>query len=315
VTGSSPADAAAHGRAPGAVPTGGALLAELVAALGDRRQARWVLAAAAGVGPGELLVGAHDEVPDAVAAEARRMASRRLAGEPLQYVLGRWAFRTLEVAVDPRVLVPRPETEQLVESALGELIRIAGSAHGPGPSGNALSVVDLGTGSGVVALSLAAEFEGPLEVWATDLSADALEVARANLDVLAADRPEAAARVRLVRGSWFAALPAALAGDAAVVVSNPPYVSAGEWERLDAVVRDHEPYDALVPGPTGLEAVERIVDEAPAWLAPGGALVCELAPHQARAVLAATRRRGYAHAEIRRDLAGLERLLVARWRG
>src|SRR5579862_6593821 len=273
---SSPADMPARS-APAALPTTGDMLAELTAALGDANEARWVTAAAAGLASRVLVAHLADPMSDSTAEAARSMARRRAGGEPLQYVLGRWAFRTLDVFVDPRVLVPRPETEQVAGFALDELARA--ERHG-GP----LVAADLGTGSGVIALSLAAECPRLTEVWATDLSADALDVARSNLDQLTVDDADAAQRVHLVRGSWFRALPAALVGRLTVVVSNPPYVSAAEWRDLDRVVRDHEPHDALVSGPRGLECIEHIVTEAPSWLSDRGSLVVELAPDQADAV-------------------------------
>ena len=282
------------------------LLDELTAGLGDRGEARWVLGAALGLSPGQLAAGLSQAVPDVAAAAARSMAARRAAGEPLQYVLAAWTFRQLEISVDPRVLIPRPETEQVTGFALDELARQRAGA------GGRLTAADLGTGSGVIALSLAVEGPPQLDVWGTDVSPDALDVARSNLERLALTQPEAAARVRLSRGSWFAALPASLSGRLHLVVSNPPYVSAPEWAKLPTVVRDHEPYGALVSGGRGTGCIERIVDEAPQWLAPGGALVVELAPHQAGTVGEVATRRGYTDVEVRVDLAGLARALVAR---
>jgi len=156
---------------------------------------------------------------------------RRESGEPLQYVLGSWAFRSLELMVDPRVLIPRPETEQVVEVALGEIRRHRRPV-----------VADLGTGSGAIALSVVAEVAGA-QVWATDTSEAALAVARANLAGLAG---MAATRVRLARGSWFSALPAELRGRLSVVVSNPPYVADAEVASLPAEVAEWEPREALV---------------------------------------------------------------------
>jgi release factor glutamine methyltransferase len=198
--------------------------------------------------------------------------------------------------VDRRVLIPRPETEVVVGEALAELDRIDGSV-----------VVDLGTGSGAVALSIATE-RAHATVWATDVSPDALDVARANL--AGAGRP--AARVRLRAGAWFAALPHELRGRIDVVVSNPPYVAAGE--ALPAAVADWEPVDALVSGPTGLEAITAVVTGAPEWLARPGALVVELAPHHAADAIAVALDAGFAEAEVRPDLAGRPRALVARFR-
>jgi release factor glutamine methyltransferase len=228
-----------------------------------------------------------------------QMVARRAAGEPLQYVVGRWGFRGLEVFLDHRVLIPRPETEQVVEVALAELARVPGAQP---------VIVDLGTGSGAIALSLAAEGKRGA-VWATDESADALAVARANLAGLGG---RAATRVRLVTGSWWSALPDELRGRVALAVANPPYVSSAEMASLPAEVAAWEPRGALEAGPTGLEDLAAIVAGAPEWLAPEGVLVLELAPHQAEAVERLARTAGFGEVDIRLDLAGRRRVLVAR---
>jgi release factor glutamine methyltransferase len=224
------------------------------------------------------------------------MVARRAAGEPLQYVLGRWAFRAIEVMVDPRVLIPRPETEQVVEVALRELDR-QGVAEPV--------VVDLGTGSGAIAISLAAE-RRPAQVWATDRSADALAVAGANV------AGHAARRVRLAEGSWWDALPATLRGQVHLAVSNPPYVSDGEMGSLDAVVAEWEPHTALVAGPDGTEDLALVINGAPGWLAPGGAVVVEIAPHQVDRVTALAVAAGLVEVSQHRDLAGRYRAVAAR---
>ena len=149
-------------------------------------------------------------------------------------------------------------------------------------------------------------------MWATDVSPGALELLDQNLIVLAERNPQAAGRVRTARGSWFDALSDDLAGQVRLVVSNPPYVSEEEWEVLDPEVRDHEPMVALVPGPTGLEAIEVLLDGARRWLAPGGSLVIELAPGQARRVARRARELGYDEPDVRDDLAARRRMLVAR---
>jgi len=243
----------------------------------------------------------HLDDPVTVLAMARfeSMVARRAAGEPLQYVVGAWGFRGLDLLVDHRVLIPRPETEAVVEVALAELARRGG--------GGAVAV-DLGTGSGAIALSLAVE-AAPSEVWATDRSADALAVARANL---AGTGGRAAAVVRLAEGDWYGALPAGLAGRVDLVVANPPYLAEAEWAGLPTEVAAWEPRPALVAGPTGLEQVDAVVAGAAAWLAPGGALVVELAPHQADPAVAAAGSAGLVDAEVRPDLAGRPRVLVAR---
>ena len=288
--------------------TGRAALEELTATAGSAVEARWILAEALGVPVGTLALSLGEPVPAPALATARHMADRRAGGEPLQHVLGSWGFRTLDVRVDGRALVPRPETEVVVAVALEQLAVVAEEAG----RAETLVAADLGTGSGVIALSLAVEGPKTLEVWAVERDADAFELARANLELLAGPDPVAAGRVRMVGGSWFAPLPERLAGRLALVVSNPPYVSASEWERLDPEVRDHDPYDALVAGPTGLEALTIVIDEARAWLAPGGAVVVELAPDRAGEAASLARRLGYLDVAVRPDLAGRPRVLVGR---
>ena len=231
------------------------------------------------------------------ASFVERMVGRRAGGEPLQYVLGRWRFRRLDLLVDRRVLIPRPETEVVGEVALAELRRQG--ARRP-------VVVDLGTGSGALGLSVADEVTGA-RVWCTDTSPDALAVARANLAGLGS---LTATRVRLVEGSWWDALPEELWGRVDLVVSNPPYVAAGE--ELPAEVADWEPVEALRAGPTGLEAIESILAGALEWLTPSGAVVVEIAPWQADRALQLARVAGFGSAEVRPDLAGRPRVLVAR---
>ena len=230
------------------------------------------------------------------------MLDRRCAGEPLQYVLGHWSFRTLDLMVDRRVLIPRPETERVVEVALAQIDVIRQRE----PDRH-LVAVDLGTGSGAIALSIAAERQR-VRVWATDQSAAALEVASANLAGLGGHR---ATRVRLGQGTWWSALPSELKGQVDLIVSNPPYVSSGEMPSLDPTVRDWEPLDALEAGPTGTEAIEFILAGAGDWLRSGAAAVIEIAPRQAEAAKGIARQNGFTEARVERDLAGRERALVA----
>jgi release factor glutamine methyltransferase len=224
----------------------------------------------------------------------REMLARREAGEPLQYVVGSWGFRTLDLYVDRRVLIPRPETELVAECAIDEL-RAAGGRL----------AVDLGTGSGAIALSMAVEVP-TAEVWGVERSDAALEVARANL--AGVGRP--ARRVRLVAGDWYAGLPEALRGGVDVVVSNPPYVADGD--PLPAEVAGWEPPEALLAGPDGLDHLRRIVAEAPAWLARPGALVVECAPAQAATVAGLARSAGFDEASVRHDYTGRERFVRCR---
>jgi release factor glutamine methyltransferase len=301
--------AAAHDRADGdrGAPAGEVLpwrrvLADAAAVLraagvdNADQEARWLVERATGLGPAEVLTRLDEPATEQGATHVHDMAARRAAGEPLQYAMARWGFRSLDLYIDRRVLIPRPETEVLAQLALDECRRL-----------DAAVAVDLGTGSGALALTLARERPG-LEVWGTDMSDGALAVARANLAGLG----RAATRVRLAGGSWFGALPAELAGRIDVIVTNPPYVSEAEMAELPDEVRDWEPREALCAGPTGLEDVERIVAEAPGWLACPGSLLVELAPHQTASARAQALRAGFTSVTVWPDLAGRDRIVLAR---
>lgn len=283
---------------PGASATWRDLLQLAESRLGSKNDARRLMERASGFEGAEYVTGL-DQVATARTRDFfLRMLERRAAGEPLQYVLGRWGFRRLDLFIDRRVLIPRPETEMVVQVALAELASLRVKRP---------TVVDLGTGSGAIALSIA--LEAPTSrVWATDVSSDALDVARANL---AGAGTLAATRVRLEHGSWFDPLPPLLRGHVHLVVSNPPYV--GDDEELPPEVEEWEPRPALRSGPTGLEDVGMIVKEAPTWLSEPGVLVVEIAPHQAMAACAMAEQAGFRQAEVRRDLTGRDRMLVARW--
>jgi release factor glutamine methyltransferase len=275
-------------------PTWQNLLAEGQRRLNDRSDARRIAAQASGWDDDELVQYLAERSTPLTHARWAAMVERRAAGEPLQYVLGRWGFRTLDLLVDRRVLIPRPETETVVEIALAEADRLG-----------ARVAVDLGTGSGAIALSLAVERTG-LEVWATDVSTDALDVTRANL----AGIGRAGARVRLEVGSWYEALPAALVGQVDLIVSNPPYVAGSDV--LPDEVRLWEPDGALVAGPTGVEAVTEILRAAPRWLSRPGSVVVEIGETQAAAVRDSALEAGFDDVDVRPDLAGRDRVVVAR---
>ena len=260
------------------------------------QEVRWIIERASGRSPAEQVAALDDDTTEREVRYVDQMVARRAAGEPLQYVLGRWGFRTLDLFVDGRVLIPRPETEVVAGLAIDAL---AALDH-PGLA------VDLGTGSGAIALAIAAERWPHVEVWATDRSPDALAVAGANLAGLG----RRAAVVRLAEGDWFEALPEDLRGRIDVVVSNPPYVATDD--PLPPEVADWEPREALVPGETGLEAIEQIVRTAPGWLRPDGVLVVEIGETQGEATAALARDAGFATADIHPDLAGRDRALVAR---
>ncbi len=227
-----------------------------------------------------------------------RWLARRARGEPIQYITGRAAFRGLDLVVDPSVLIPRPETEGLVEAVLSALRDELSRWREP-------RVLDLGTGSGAIALSIAAEWPAAV-VTATDASEAALAVARANAAACGL-----AERVRLVRGDWFDAISPEDRFE--VVVSNPPYISTGERDTLQAQVREFEPEAALFSGETGLDALREIVDEAPRHLVGGGLLALELAEMRAREVAGWLEgAHDWGDVTLLDDLAGRPRCLLAR---
>ena len=263
--------------------------------------ARRIVEAASGASPAdfERVLGAR--ATTLTAARFFSMLERRCAGEPLQYVVGSWGFRSLDLMVDHRVLIPRPETEVVAGWAVDEVRRLSDGAG----RDHQMTVVDLGTGSGAIGLSVAVECP-QARVFATDVSADALAVARANLAGLG----RAAARVSLHEGDWFDALPAALRGSVDVVVSNPPYIGTGE--ELPPVIADWEPPVALWSGPAGHEAVEQVIDGASQWLRRGGSLVMETASHRAQQTAHMVAETGFADVRVEHDLAGLERVVIGR---
>lgn len=273
------------------------------------QEARWLLEEAGGLDPATQARRSAEAASRRAADALEALVRRRAAGEPLAYVLGSWDFRGMDLLVDRRVLIPRPETEVVAEVAVAEAARL-GLRVGPtdpwAGTQTTSVVCDLGTGSGALALALARELPDT-EVWATDVDPDALAVARANL----AGRAGPAVRVRLAQGSWFEALPERLAGGIALVVANPPYVADAEVAALPAEVRDWEPQHALVSGPTGMEAIDAILATAPRWLTPGGSVVLEVAEVRAGPAAEHARRLGYRRVELHTDLTGRPRVLVA----
>ena len=259
--------------------------------------ARRVLEEVTGADGAELTLALSEPATELRVARFADIVRRRCEGEPPPYVLGRWGFRYLDLLVDRRVLVPRPETEQVVEVALGELDRLGGREVGT-------LVADLGCGSGAIGLSIATE-RVRTTVWMTDVSDDALAVARANTVGVG----RAAARVRTAQGPWFAALPAELRGRLHLVVSNPPYIAT--TAPLPDEVVDWEPAGALFAGGDGSDDLRTIVTGAGEWLADEGVLVCELSPEQAPAMVELALGH-FAEARVERDLAGRDRALVAR---
>jgi release factor glutamine methyltransferase len=214
---------------------------------------------------------------------------RRLQGEPVAYITGRKDFFGLTLAVDARVLDPRPDTETLVEWALACLPESAPETRSP-------RVLDLGTGSGAVALALQ-HARPDATVWAVDASEDALAVASANAARLQLS-------VQFMASDWLSAVDVQLTGRFDLIVSNPPYVAEGD-PHLAALT--HEPLQALTSGPDGLDDIRQIIAQAPTFLTPGGWLLLEHGWDQAAPVQALLREAGFVQVQSRRDLGGIER--------
>lgn len=245
-----------------------------------------------GVGRAWLIAHATDPLARAQADAFFDLAKRRRDGEPVAYLTGRREFHGLDLEVSPAVLVPRPETETLVECALERL-----------PAGRPLDVVDLGTGSGAIALAIASQ--RPLaRVLATDASEAALRVARRNAERLGL------ANVAFACGDWYGAI-APGAGPFDLVAANPPYIVAGDPHLAEGDLR-FEPSAALSAGSDGLDALRTIVAGAPARLRPGGWLAVEHGYDQSDAVRALFVAAGFEAIEARRDLAGIPRIVAGR---
>jgi release factor glutamine methyltransferase len=274
------------------------LWADTAEVLRARHEARWLCEVAVGLDGDEFTEALDAPVTERMVAHHDAMLARLRTGEPLQYVLGRWGFRRLDLFVDPRVLIPRPETELVAEVAI-ELAQRVGSRR---------LVADLGTGSGAIGLSMAVELPvGSTTVWITDDSSDALDVARANLVGIG----RAAANVRVGEGWWFDALPAEVRFD--VIVSNPPYVAVAS-PLLEEEVAQWEPANALFAGADGLDDIRYLVANAPGHLKSGGWLVLEIGTDQGDAVLQLLGAAGYLEAEVRQDFAGHDRVAIGRSR-
>jgi release factor glutamine methyltransferase len=248
-----------------------------------------LLGAVLGLGRAQLLAQGDRLLTGAEAAAFETLLARRQAGEPVAYLTGSRGFWTLELRVTPAVLVPRPETELLVEMALGLL-----------PQTTHSRVLDLGTGSGAVALALAVERPGA-RIDAVEASAAAAAVARGNAGRVGTGN------VEIHTGHWFAPVADRYYR---VIVGNPPYLAAND-PYLPGLA--HEPREALVAGPTGLEAIAEICAAAPAQLEPGGWLLLEHGAGQGAAVRGLFAAAGLSEISTRRDLAGLERVTVGCW--
>ena len=256
----------------------------------ERRDAEILLAHAWQMTRAQLLAHGRDPVPAEVVARFRESCAQRAAGVPVAYLLGRREFWSLPFEVSPAVLVPRPETELLVERVLHR-VRAA-----------VAEVADLGTGSGAIAVALAHE-RPAWRVTATDVSSAALGLARRNAQRLVDGR------IEFLAGDWYAPL-AARSFDA--IASNPPYIAADD-PALDADGVRHEPRGALTPGADGSSALAILINGAPEHLKTGGWLVLEHGAAQGPTVRAALVARGFGHVTSHRDLAGHERVSEAQW--
>jgi release factor glutamine methyltransferase len=235
-------------------------------------------------------------IPPQAAWSFQQLVKRRMQGEPIAYIRGQQEFWSLLFEVSPAVLVPRPETELVVERALEHLDATA-----------ELRVLDLGTGSGAIALAIASERPNA-HITAIDVSPDALAIATRNAARLQTPR------VRFLQGHWYGALKAAQENETErfdLIVSNPPYIAADDPD-LHPLVRRYEPKAALIPGPSGFEAIRSIVSGAPQHLTPGGWLILEHGWKQSAYVRDLLVRAGFAHVRSHADLAGHERVTCGR---
>lgn len=262
-----------------------------------RRSAEWLLSAATGLSRIELYAFHDRPLADDERALLREGVKRRAAGEPLQYVTGEVAFRHIVLKVRPGVLIPRPETEILVDSVLPAIDAAIAERE------QAL-VADICTGSGCIALSIASE-RPTATVVATDISELALAVAQENVGSL-----DLSEQVSVARGDLFAALDPELRGTFDVIVSNPPYVPSADVPDLPAEVAGFEPHLALDGGADGLDVFRRLLTESLDWLRPGGLLGVELDERMVQ-IAAGEAQKWYEEVRVVRDLTGRDRIVTA----
>lgn len=255
-----------------------------------RLEAELLLSEASGWARTRLFAWPQQPIETPVQTRFAALLARRLSGEPIAYILGRQAFWSLELRVTPATLIPRPETERLVETALEQL-----AANAP------LRIADLGTGSGAIAAALASE-RPTWQLLATERSADAIAIARENLARLHLER------VRVIRANW---LHPVASGSLDAILSNPPYIPEGDAHLSRGDLR-FEPREALTPGGDGLDAYRAIAADARRCLRPGGWLILEHGYDQGRTVRRILTTAGLLAPETRPDLAGHDRLTLAR---
>lgn len=261
-----------------------------------RLNAELLLAYSMGLRKEQLYIRLHDPLTEEEREALEGLVRRRSSGEPLQYILGHQEFWSIDFKVDPRVLIPRPETEHLVEEALSILLNIS--------SKKIPSVLELGTGSGAIAISLAKEVK-QLFLVATDLSEEALRVAREN-----AKQASVSNRIRFVKGDLLQPFRSGEVFD--LILTNPPYVPDADIDGLAREVKDYEPHLALKGGKDGLDFYRRLITQAPFYLSGGGWLLFEVGSTQAGRVSEMIEADGcFGKPEIVRDLAGIERVVKA----
>ena len=259
------------------------------------REARWLIEHVLGLSGSSQLVDRERPLAAHEAAKVDAVVTRRVAREPLQYILGTQEFCGLEFEVNPSVLIPRPETELLAQEVIRRL-----------PRGSRPTIVDVGTGSGCLAVTLARAVPDAA-VFASDLSVEALQTAKRN-----ARRHGVDTSIRWLEGDLLTAL-AGVGCDGAVtaIVANPPYIRESEWNRLQPEVRDYEPRMALVAGTKGTELHERLLVEAASYLAPGGLLAMEIGQGQSAELRASIDAiSAYERAQIVPDEAGIDRIMI-----
>ncbi len=249
----------------------------------------------------KLYTNPDEIISDANINRYKDLVNERIRHVPLQYITHRVEFMSLDFFVDERVLIPRPETEILVETVLNK-------AQDKQYSNMKVAIVDIGTGSGNIAVSLAKNLSNA-EIYASDISQDALAIAKTNVQ-----RHKVADKIHLLHGDFFGAFVGyAEKEHVDFVVSNPPYVSESEWNKLEPEVREHEPRQALVGGEDGLCFYKEIIKDADDWLRPGGYLVIEIGETQANAINKLMKNElHYWEIEIIKDLQGKERVFSAR---
>jgi len=256
-----------------------------------KRVAEELLAHVLGCRPLETYLR-NEPLPPEILQALEKLAARIEGGEPLQYVVGHVDFWGLEIKCDPRALIPRPETELLVEEVLSSKVW----------NNQPATVVEVGTGTGCIVLTLAKQ-RPDADFKAIDLSAAALELARENARFHGLEN----------RILW---LNKSLLDDCApescdAVVANLPYISSGDWKQLSPSVRDHEPQSALDSGPSGMELIQELATQARYVMVPGGMLFLEFGHDQGKAVFQCLEKLGYLNIGIKRDLAGLDRIAIA----